>query len=220
MTITKDMITVIIAVVVILGFVLCCKVKRRSRDKHCFTSWYNHLSDQYHNIFQNVADNFSNKIVLAEEYKDQNSLRRLQNLYDDTVRMAERIEKKLNSLKINVVDIKFAGVPFDTVFNELKVVEGYIVELAYIATLILNIHPVNRNYSSEYEDEGFTSKQKTENDKLLKTSRFFSSCNTKDEIKKKYKELAKIYHPDNIVTGSVDSFKQLKAEYDEYIMYF
>lgn len=45
---------------------------------------------------------------------------------------------------------------------------------------------------------------------------FFSSCKAKEELVKKYRELAKIYHPDNMATGNIENFRKLQAEYDLY----
>ena len=208
----------IIFAVVVAGFVLSNKMKRRSKDKHSIISWYNHLIDQYVSIYENVADQFNQKIERAEKYNDQDCLKRLQKLYDDTVRIAENVEKKLDSLNTSIVDKKFNGTPFDVLFNDLKVVESYIAELANIATLIRSIHPVNRGSSSGYEYESFTSYTEPKNKKPWKSSRFFASCNLKKDLIKKYRELAKIYHPDNTTTGNTESFKSLKAEYDEYII--
>lgn len=47
-------------------------------------------------------------------------------------------------------------------------------------------------------------------------SMFFSSCKTKEDLVKKYRELAKIYHPDNMATGNIENFRKLQAEYDLY----
>ena len=37
-----------------------------------------------------------------------------------------------------------------------------------------------------------------------------SSLDSKDTIKSVYKQLSKIYHPDNTVTGNAEKFKEIK----------
>ena len=133
------------------------------------------------------------------------------------MRTAENIEKKLSSIKTSIADKKFKGVSFDALFNDLKVVESYVAEIANIASLIRSIHPVNRNNNFGYEYEKFTAHSEPKSNRPWKSSRFFASCESKEDLIKKYRELAKIYHPDNTTTGNVDSFKKLKDEYDEYL---
>ena len=207
MIIPSHFITAIIAVAIVLGFILSRKIKRRSKDKNSIISWYNHLIDQYLSINQNVADQLNEKIELAEKYNDQDSLKRLQKRFEDTARISNSIEKKLNSLKANIEAKRFNGVSFDALFNDLKVTESYVAELTNIAT---------KNNNSGYGYWSLTSHKEPKNDIPWKSSRFFSSCNTKEMLTKKYRELAKIYHPDNTTTGNTESFKKLKAEYDEY----
>lgn len=211
-------IVVIIFVFAVIGLVFLSKMKRKSKDRHSIYSWYNHLIDQYVSIYENVADQHDKKIELANKYKDHDSIKRLNKLYDNTVRTSENVEKKLNSLETINAEKKFTGVSFDTLFNDLKIVEGYIAELANIATLIRSIHPVNSGRSSGYGDESFASYTGSKDKKPWKSSRFFASCNSKENLTKKYRELVKIYHPDNITTGNVENFRSLKAEYDEYII--
>ncbi|MFV0362701.1 MAG: hypothetical protein ACK5LL_06385 [Suipraeoptans sp.] len=130
------------------------------------------------------------------------------------------MEKKLDSLKANIKVKRFNGASFDTLFTDLKIVEGYVAELANIATLIHGINPNNRSNDFGYEYKSFTThteSKKEMNEKPWKSSRFFDSCVSKENLVKKYRELAKIYHPDNATTGNIEIFKNFKAEYDEYI---
>ena len=209
--------TVIITIIVIVGLILLNKIKKKAKDKHSIISWYNHLIDQYISIYETLAEQFNEKIELAEKYKDWDSSKRLNKLYDDTVRTSENIEKKLSSLKTSIADKKFNGVSFTSLYNDLKVVESYVAEIANIATLVRSIHPVNRSNNFGYEYEKFTSHADPRNNKPWKSSRFFASCESKEDLIKKYRQLAKIYHPDNATTGNADSFKRLKDEYDEYL---
>lgn len=46
-------------------------------------------------------------------------------------------------------------------------------------------------------------------------SNYFNGCKTNEEIKKRYKDLCKKYHPDNRKTGDEEVFKEIRAQYDE-----
>lgn len=49
-----------------------------------------------------------------------------------------------------------------------------------------------------------------------KDSKYFGCCKNRDEFTKRYREYAKIYHPDNGLTGEESMFRNIKAEYDQY----
>lgn len=208
--------TVLVAIVVMTGLILSGKSKKKMRDKYSIISRYNHLLDRYVNVYQNIANQYNEKVILAEKYNDRESLDRFRKLHNETARTAESIEKKLCGLNADIAGKNFAGVSLDALFKELNVIESLVAELADIAVLIRSIHPAGRSDNFRYEYENFAAYNGQYSSKPWKASRFFSSCNTKEELTKRYRELAKIYHPDNTTTGNVNTFKSLKDEYDEY----
>jgi hypothetical protein len=42
---------------------------------------------------------------------------------------------------------------------------------------------------------------------------FFANCITYPEVKKRYRELAKKYHPDNLATGDAETFRFIAQQY-------
>ena len=44
---------------------------------------------------------------------------------------------------------------------------------------------------------------------------FFRGCESTVEIRRRYKDLCKRYHPDNQKTGNENVFKEIRAQYDE-----
>lgn len=200
----------------IAGVVMSGNAKRKAKERSSIISWHNHLIDQFISVFEDTAEQYNEKIDLAKKYGDKDAEKRLHKLYGDITRTSENIESKVSFLKSTIEGKCFKSTSTDSLFQELKIIESYIAEMANISALIRSLHPVNRNNNSyTYDYEKFISKEPNQT-KPWKSSRFFSSCNTKEDLTKKYRELAKIYHPDNAVTGNVESFRQLKTEYDEY----
>lgn len=49
--------------------------------------------------------------------------------------------------------------------------------------------------------------------------KFFSSCKTIQELKNKFRELVKTFHPDNQITGDLQTMKELNLEYEKAFEY-
>lgn len=61
---------------------------------------------------------------------------------------------------------------------------------------------------TEYGAEGYHSS------KVLKGELFFSGVDSEDALKKRYKDLIKIYHPDNL-NGDKDTIQEINMEYEK-----
>lgn len=44
---------------------------------------------------------------------------------------------------------------------------------------------------------------------------YFGDCKTAEDVKKTYRRLAMMYHPDNAVTGNAEIFKAMSGEYEK-----
>ena len=91
----------------------------------------------------------------------------------------------------------------------------FITVIVILGLVIRGINPICRSNSSGYEYESFTSyekpnNEKPNNEKPWKSSSFYASSNSIEGLTKKYCELSKIYHPDNITTRNAESFINLK----------
>ena len=49
---------------------------------------------------------------------------------------------------------------------------------------------------------------------VIKTNGYFSDCDTKDKLNKRYKALCKVFHPDN-QAGNADIYMHIKEEYED-----
>ena len=63
----------------------------------------------------------------------------------------------------------------------------------------------NNQYQQQQEQQSSGSAQDTDS--------YFAGCTTMEEVEKRYKALAKVFHPDS-QTGNDVSFKQLQAAYE------
>lgn len=76
----------------------------------------------------------------------------------------------------------------------IKLAEKQAAAIAKDAFAILNLEATNANKKKEFID-------------------FFGGCETQEDIKKRYKSLCKVYHPD--IGGHEETFKQLKTQYEQ-----
>ena len=68
-------------------------------------------------------------------------------------------------------------------------------------------------YDDEYSD-GYDAHSRTERFKEPMTSfDFFAGCSSRDSVEKKYRSLAKLYHPDNM-DGDTASLQEINAQYE------
>lgn len=209
-------IAAIILVLFIFGAVIIHNIKKTIKEKRSAIVWYNTLIDHHATVHNNIAEQYKEKINLANKYNDLQTAVRLQKLVCDAERSTANFERQQGILLEDIHAQKYHGSSYADMLNHFKLAESYLAELANIAMLLSSIHPANRTGQWNEEERNGETQYKS-GKKTLEGSMFFSNCKTPEEITKKYRELAKIYHPDNTVTGNEDYFKKLKAEYDEYI---
>ena len=90
-------------------------------------------------------------------------------------------------------------------------------EIFVLRDKILNDHydeDEAKAYTSTFtEKEEKTEEQKREE---LKNSGYFKGCKTEEEIKKRYRDLCKVFHPDS-ESGDQETFLKIKADYETII---
>ena len=64
----------------------------------------------------------------------------------------------------------------------------------------------------EYEQQQYYQQQQT-NQAQNNVDSYFEGCNSKEEVEKRYKALAKVFHPDS-QTGDNTAFKNLQEAYE------
>ena len=106
----------------------------------------------------------------------------------------------------------------DRVYCQYQVkCERTLTKIAEIAARMKVIREQNDAYR-EWKRKNLSGSEKEQfASEMGKTTGYFCCCKTKTEIKKRYKELAKIYHPD-MPEGDVDVFRLIKKEYEERML--
>ena len=70
-----------------------------------------------------------------------------------------------------------------------------------------------RVHDFEFFSSGATRKNVPKNN-VVKGEMFFSGVESKQSLKKRYKDLIKIYHPDNL-DGDTDTIREINSEYNK-----
>ena len=71
-----------------------------------------------------------------------------------------------------------------------------------------NTYSNSNNYSQSYQHENTNQETDKQDDEF----QFFAGCNTWEDVKLRYRDLMKIYHPD--AGGNEDASKRINAEYN------
>lgn len=81
-----------------------------------------------------------------------------------------------------------------------------------------NNRPYDKQKKEENKQQKKTQQETPKTNHQQKTSGFFTGCTTKEQLKKRHRELCKKYHPDK--GGDVETFKRMQAEYERLIIKF
>ena len=168
---------------------------------------------------------FSNKTTGDENIEKYNKyIDYLQNHINELEELLQRIAT-IEIDKNENITLKNKYISYITTFNEvMNSIEKYNGEIPLnkLKRLIpkikeLNIlkEDVNKLFYKAYESQGYNKDNKAQeksNNSFKKTS-FFTGCDTKEKLEKRYKSLCKTYHPD-MECGDEETFKAMKEEYD------
>lgn len=89
-------------------------------------------------------------------------------------------------------------------------------ELQKLATEKAHVERQKEFYSrvAEHETNGRVSSLTEKGNGIVKGELFFSGVGSKQSLKKRYKDLIKIYHPDNM-DGDTDTIQEINSEYNK-----
>lgn len=87
-------------------------------------------------------------------------------------------------------------------------------ELQKLATEKEHVQKQRAFYQKVSDFTAHNSTQSRKTDNVVKGDMFFSGVGSKQSIKKRYKDLIKIYHPDNL-DGDKDTIQEINSEYNK-----
>lgn len=89
-------------------------------------------------------------------------------------------------------------------------------ELQKLATEKAHVEKQKAFYSrvTDYETNSRASERAVKESNIVKGELFFSGVGSKQSLKKRYKDLIKIYHPDNL-DGDTDTIQEINSEYNK-----
>ena len=97
---------------------------------------------------------------------------------------------------------------------EFKILEEELVKLATEKEQVQKQKAFyQRVHDFEFFSSGATRKNVPKNN-VVKGEMFFSGVESKQSLKKRYKDLIKIYHPDNL-DGDTDTIQEINSEYNK-----
>lgn len=207
--------TVGITLIVLLIVVRIAKkrIKEQQKRQTAIVGWYNHLIDQFDYWRKEAQKIIDRKVDLAKERNDSDAFEKLHTLTQKASAAMDRGFDTLEEIsRLGIEGIKKAR-PED-IEEKLKLADSYLRE--FIDNIKI-IHSLNIGVADSYEGYEYESWTDSSTGKSASRgiSRFFNQCTNRTELKRKFRELSKIYHPDNQTSGNAEVFKQIKAEYDE-----
>ena len=75
-----------------------------------------------------------------------------------------------------------------------------------------------KEYSNNNQQSNYKQQERPKQQTRYKTTSYFSGCTTKEQIKKRHRELCMKYHPDR--GGNVEMFRQMQSEYEKLKLRF
>lgn len=192
-----------------------------------------------------VADDYDMVTITTDGKREKTYEKNVNNILDTCKQKLSAIENILNQLSdranyFTIVDsqvyndilhdvVKYkkelfevsSGLDYlclhDNIDNALKRTNELIAQTGYAEDKFREHQSRQNTYEQTYEkaDQSYSSSSASSSG----ASDFFSGCNTKEETEKVYRNLAKIYHPDNS-TGVNEMFQKINEEYQEKLKSF
>lgn len=168
---------------------------------------FNKYATEYNTLRQQFANQYNVKIAEAQTISDMQMIKELL-LYNEDF---DKYSAVLNQRLENIRGILNSG-QAKHVENELLSLDEFYSKLKLLLSNLSYVSSGNDDFSKWFEQE-------EDKEEYINTSKdsgslsFFEGCKTKTEADKRYRALAKAFHPD---TGCGDEimFTKMKEEYD------
>lgn len=167
---------------------------------------FNRYVIEYNNLQQQFANQYNVKMTEAQTISDMQMMKELL-LYKEDF---DKYSAILNRWIENIREILNSG-QAKYVENELSNLDEFYSKLRLLLSNLSYVSSSNDDFSRWFEQE-----EKKEYKNASNVSggfSFFEGCKTKAEADKRYKALAKAFHPDT-GCGDENMFNKMKEEYD------
>lgn len=167
---------------------------------------FNRYVTEYNNLQQQFTNQYNVKIVEAQTISDMQMMKELLSYNEDFDKYSAVLNQRLENIRGMMNDKQTKHVEdelsnLDEFYSKLKLLMS---NLSYVSS--------NDDFSKWFEQEE-NKEEYTNTSKTSDSFSFFEGCKTKTEADKRYRALAKAFHPD---TGCGDEtmFNKMKEEYD------
>lgn len=213
----EPMICIILIIVVIVIAALGEEISARKSNKtysqninfddiERVCNLFNRYVTEYNNLQQQFTNQYNVKIAEAQTISDIQMMKELLSYNEDFDKYSAVLNQRLENIRGMVNDKQTKHVEdelsnLDEFYSKLKLLMS---NLSYVSS--------NDDFSRWFEQEE-NKEEYTNTSKTSDSFSFFEGCKTKTEADKRYRALAKAFHPD---TGCGDEtmFNKMKEEYD------
>ena len=174
-------------------------------EKAC--NLFNRYVIEYNNLQQRFTNQYNVKIAEAQTISDMQMMKELLLYNEDFDKCSAVLNQRLENIRemLNSGQAKY-------VENELLSLDEFYSKLKLLLSNLSYVSSGNDDFSKWFEQEE-DKEEYTNTSKDSGSLSFFEGCKTKTEADKRYRALAKAFHPD---TGCGDEtmFTKMKEEYD------
>ena len=192
------LICAIIPIIDIYRVVRLCKLKKLQKQfEENYTTSYSNMANTYSESydFDKVFEEF--KLITDEINHNFDTLVKYPQYRSELNQMAEEYDNINNRVSYIPYLLKEGRIPVPEIYND------FVNDCARLRAM----QSAQRQMIDELLANPSTNDNKT--DEYM----FFKDCNDAESLQKRYRDLIKIYHPDQS-NGSTDAFKQIQEEYE------
>ena len=168
---------------------------------------FNRYVTEYNNLQQQFTNQYNVKIAEAQTISDIQMMKELLSYNEDFDKYSAVLNQRLENIRGMVNDKQAKHVE-----DELLNLDEFYSKLKLLLSNLSYVSSSNDDFSKWFEQEE-NKEEYTNTNKTSGSFSFFEGCKTKTEADKRYRALAKAFHPD---TGCGDEtmFNKMKEEYD------
>lgn len=207
------LIIVVIAIAALGEEISACKSNKTYSQNTNFNeiervgNLFNKYATEYNTLRQQFANQYNVKITEAQTISDIQMIKELLSYNEDFDKYSAVLKQKLENIR-GMVNSR----QIEHVEDELLNLDEFYSKLQLLLSNISYASSSNDDFSRWFEQEE-NKEEYTNTSKTSDNFSFFEGCRTKTEAGKRYRALAKAFHPDT-GCGDENMFNKMKEEYD------